>query len=128
MLLRYLRPINIRHRCLRQSNNVWTGDQAARPSDRDESMRIDSPGGDEVDLHRRCWIGRGGTTPAGCVRVSATALGYDSDLDFVFPFGSGVFKAGRANGTQHALPGMSASGARQPGLIPDLDRPRYFET
>ena len=63
-------------------------------SDRDESMRIDPPGGDEVDLHRRCWIGRGGATPAGCVRVSAVALGYDSDLDFVFPLGSGVFKAG----------------------------------
>jgi hypothetical protein len=64
------------------------------PSDRDESMRIPSPGGDEVDLHRRCWIGRGGATPAGCVRVSAAALGYDSDLDFVFPLGSGIFKAG----------------------------------
>jgi CcmE len=50
------------------------------PSDRDESMRIDAPGGNEVDLHRRCWIGRGGTTPAGCVRVNASALGYDSKL------------------------------------------------
>ena len=28
--------------------------------DRDESMRIDAPGGDTIDLHRRCWIGRGG--------------------------------------------------------------------
>jgi PglZ domain len=63
-------------------------------TDRDESMRIEPPGGDEVELHRRCWIGRGGATPAGCVRVSASALGYDSDLDFVFPFGCGVFKAG----------------------------------
>ena len=65
------------------------------PSDRDESMRIDSPGGDEVDLHRRCWIGRGGATPAGCVRVSAAALGYDSDLDFVFPLGSWGLQSGR---------------------------------
>jgi hypothetical protein len=63
-------------------------------SDRDESMRIDSPGGRPVELHRRCWIGRGGTTPAGCVRVSAAALGYASDLDFIFPTGCGVFKAG----------------------------------
>lgn len=63
-------------------------------SDRDESMRIDAPGGDTVELHRRCWIGRGGATPPGCVRVTASALGYDSDLDFVFPVGSGVFKAG----------------------------------
>ena len=63
-------------------------------TDRDESMRTDAPGGDTVELHRRCWIGRGGNTPPGCVRVAASALGYDSDLDFVFPTGSGVFKAG----------------------------------
>jgi hypothetical protein len=63
-------------------------------SDRDESMRTDAPGGDTIELHRRCWTGRGGTTPAGCVRVLASALGYASDLEFVFPAGSGVFKGG----------------------------------
>ena len=63
-------------------------------SERDDSMKIAAPGGDQVDLHRRCWIGRGGTTPPGCVRVSASALGYASDLEFVFPSGCGVFKAG----------------------------------
>jgi hypothetical protein len=63
-------------------------------SDRDESMRIDPPGGETVELHRRCWIGRGGNTPAGCLRVSAAALGYASDLEFVFPKGCGVFRAG----------------------------------
>lgn len=63
-------------------------------TDRDVSMRTDAPGGQTIELHRRCWIGRGGATPPGCVRVSASALGYDSDLDFVFPSGSGVFKAG----------------------------------
>ena len=35
------------------------------PDDRDESMRTDSPGGDKVELHRRCWIGRGGRHAAG---------------------------------------------------------------
>lgn len=64
------------------------------PTDRDESMRTDAPGGGEVELHRRCWIGRGGATPAGCVRVPASSLGYASDLDFVFPVGAGVFKSG----------------------------------
>ena len=69
-------------------------------------MRIDAPGGDEVDLHRRCWIGRGGATPAGCVRVTASALGYDSDLDFVFPRGSGVFKAGGDLAFHHGGPSL----------------------
>ncbi len=61
---------------------------------REEDMRTDTPGGDTVDLHRRCWIGRGGATPAGTVRVSGAELGYDTDLEFVFPIGLGVFKAG----------------------------------
>jgi hypothetical protein len=76
------------------------------PSDRDESMRIEAPGGDEIELHRRCWIGRGGATPAGCVRVTASALGYDSDLDFVFPRGSGVFKAGGDLAFHHGGPSL----------------------
>ncbi len=64
------------------------------PTDRDESMRTDSPGGRQLELHRRCWIGRGGTTPPGCIRVAAAALGYRSDLEFVFNAGAGVFRAG----------------------------------
>ncbi len=62
-------------------------------SDRDDSMRTDDPGGQTVEPHRRCWIGRGGATPRGCVRVTASALGYASDLDLLFPVGTGVFKA-----------------------------------
>ena len=76
------------------------------PSDRDESMRIDAPGGQTVDLHRRCWIGRGGTTPAGCVRVPASSLGYASDLDVVFPTGCGVFKAGGDLAYHHGGPSL----------------------
>ena len=62
--------------------------------ERDESQRIESPGGDEVSLHRRCWAGRGGANPGATVRVQASQLGYDSDLDFVFPENTSVFKAG----------------------------------
>lgn len=74
--------------------------------DRDESMRIDAPGGDTVELHRRCWIGRGGATPAGCVRVAAAGLGYQSDLDFVFPVGAGVFRAGGDLAFHHGGPSL----------------------
>ena len=62
--------------------------------EREESMRIDAPGGATVELHRRCWVGRGGTTPPATVRVAASSLGNDSDLDFVFPKGCGIFRAG----------------------------------
>jgi hypothetical protein len=75
-------------------------------TDRDESMRTDAPGGNTVELHRRCWIGRGGVTPPGCVRVSASALGYASDLELVFPTGSGVFRAGGDLAFHHGGPSL----------------------
>lgn len=75
-------------------------------NDRDESMRIDDPGGDTVELHRRCWIGHGGATPAGCVRVTAALLGYASDLDFVFPTAISVFRAGGDLAYHHGGPSL----------------------
>jgi hypothetical protein len=62
--------------------------------EKDESQRTPSPGGNEIDLHRRCWAGHGGQTPPGCLRVTAAQLGYEGDMEFVFPRGIGVFKAG----------------------------------
>ena len=59
-----------------------------------DEMKTDSPGGQQVELHRRCWIGRGGQNPAGTIRASSADLGYEGNLEFVFPTGLGVFKAG----------------------------------
>jgi hypothetical protein len=61
---------------------------------KDDDMKTDNPGGNTLELHRRCWIGHGGSTPPGTVRVSGSELDYDTDLEFVFPTGLGVFKAG----------------------------------
>jgi hypothetical protein len=74
--------------------------------DRDPSMRIDAPGGETVDLHRRCWIGRGGTTPPGSVRVSGPKLGYNSDLEFAFPTSTSVFKSGGDLAYHHGGPSI----------------------
>ena len=74
--------------------------------DRDPSMRIDAPGGETVDLHRRCWIGRGGTTPPGSVRVSGPKLGYNSDLEFAFPTSTAVFKSGGDLAYHHGGPSI----------------------
>lgn len=61
---------------------------------KDDDMKTDNPGGDTLDIHRRCWIGHGGATPLGTVRVTGAELGYDTNLEFVFPTGLGVFKTG----------------------------------
>jgi hypothetical protein len=76
-------------------------------TDRDVSMRLDAPGGDTVDLHRRCWIGRGGTTPTGAIRITGAKLGYaGTDLDFVFPVGVAVFKSGGGLAYHHGGPSL----------------------
>ncbi len=62
--------------------------------EKEESFRTDNPGGQTIELHRRCWAGRGGANPPGTVRVTGPELGYDTDLDFLFPTGIGVFRAG----------------------------------
>lgn len=72
---------------------------------KEEDMRIDSPGGKTVDSHRRCWIGHGGATPPATARIAGAELGYDSSIDFVFPTGLGVFKAGGGLSYHHG--GMS---------------------
>ncbi len=70
---------------------------------RGEDMKIDPPeGGQTVDLHRRCWVGRGGSTPPGCVRLAVADLGYEgSDLELVVPRGTAVFKAGGSLAFHH---------------------------
>ena len=80
------------------------GHQFAREKGND--MKIDAPGGDTVKLSRRCWVGRGGTTPQGTVRVQGADLGYETDLEFVFPAGAGVFKSGGDLSFHHGGPSL----------------------
>ena len=76
-------------------NFVITADHGHQFSVRKEDdMKTDHPGGDTIDIHRRCWIGHGGSTPPGTTRVSGSDIGYETDLDFIFPTGLGVFKTG----------------------------------
>jgi len=66
-----------------------------------DAFKTDAPGGKTVEIHRRCWIGQGGSTPVGTIRLSASQMGYDSDLEFIFPKGIGVFKTGGDLGYHH---------------------------
>ncbi len=61
-----------------------------------DDQKIDPPGGETVSLHRRCWVGRGGTAAPGVLRVKAADMGMGGDLELAFPRGLDAFKAGGA--------------------------------
>jgi hypothetical protein len=56
-------------------------------------MKIESPGGKIEDLHRRVWIGIGGTSEPSYLRTSLTSLGVESEFDIAVPWTFAVFKA-----------------------------------
>lgn len=80
---------------------------------------IDAPIGGEGELHRRCWVGKGGTTADGTERVGLAALGIRSVLDIIVPKGLAVFKAG--GGKQFFHGGLSPQELLIPVLVIDLE-------
>ncbi|MBN1458235.1 MAG: PglZ domain-containing protein [Armatimonadetes bacterium] len=55
-------------------------------------MKIEAPGGQTVDLHRRVWVGKGGAAEPACMRTPLAALGVQSDLDICVPWSLAAFK------------------------------------
>ena len=58
-----------------------------------EDMKIEAPGGKVEDLHRRVWVGVGGTSEPSYLRTSLTSLGVDSEFDIATPWTFAVFKS-----------------------------------
>lgn len=56
-----------------------------------KDIKIDFPNGKGLEKHKRCWIGKGGHNPSNSVRIASKEFGYNSDIDFVFPDGVGLF-------------------------------------
>ncbi|MBN1236629.1 MAG: PglZ domain-containing protein [Methanotrichaceae archaeon] len=56
-------------------------------------MSIDPPGGDTADLHRRVWIGRGGSSGPAYLRARLSDLGQVGDLEMATPWGLACFRA-----------------------------------
>jgi PglZ domain-containing protein len=54
-------------------------------------MKIEPPGGQTVDLHRRAWVGRGGRADGAYLRVNASQIGLAGDLELAFPRGLACF-------------------------------------
>jgi hypothetical protein len=60
---------------------------------RGPDMVTTAPGGETLEIKRRCWIGRGGVTPPSTIRVTSAELGYSGDLDFILPSGLSLLPA-----------------------------------
>jgi hypothetical protein len=58
-----------------------------------DDMKIESPGGKTEDLHRRVWVGIGGTAEPSYLRTSLTSLGVESEFDIAIPWTFAVFKS-----------------------------------
>ncbi len=71
-----------------------------------DEMKIDSPGGDTADLHRRAWVGVGGSADKSFMRASLPSLGVGSDLDIATPWIFGIFKL-KGAGTTYFHGGLS---------------------
>jgi len=57
-----------------------------------EDMKIDSPGGETVDLHRRVWVGHGGKADEASLRAPLSALGMQCEFDLATPWTFACFK------------------------------------
>lgn len=84
-----------------------------------DARTIDAPIGGDGELHRRCWVGKGGTTADGTVRIALAELGIRSDLDIIVPRGLAVFKAG--GGKQFFHGGLSPQELIIPVIVVDLE-------
>jgi hypothetical protein len=82
----------------------------------DEHMKIESPGGQVADLHRRVWVGIGGTSESAYLRTSLAALGVESDLDIATPWTFAVFKA-KGGGRAYFHGGLSPQELIVPVLV-----------
>lgn len=78
------------------------------------SRVIDDPGGRGV-VYRRCFVGKGGATQPGTMRVRLADLGMESDLDLVVPRGLAIFRTGGARRFFHG--GLSPQELLVPTIV-----------
>ncbi|MBD0371450.1 MAG: PglZ domain-containing protein [Pyrinomonadaceae bacterium] len=58
----------------------------------DEAMKIDAPGGETVDLHRRVWVGHGGTADPAYLRARLSDFGLGGDFEIAAPWNFACFR------------------------------------
>jgi len=57
-----------------------------------DDMKLDAPGGQKADLHRRVWIGKGGDANSNYLRAKLADFGLTSEFEIVTPLNFACFK------------------------------------
>ena len=57
-----------------------------------EDMKIDAPGGETIDLHRRVWVGRGGSADDAFLRMPISMFDMQGEFDIVTPWTFACFR------------------------------------
>lgn len=81
-----------------------------------EDMKVNAPGGDTADLHRRVWVGHGGNADDAFLRVPLTALGMRGDFDLATPWTFACFKC-KGGGKAYFHGGLSPQELLVPVMI-----------
>jgi len=95
-----------------------------------EDMKVDAPGGETVDLHRRVWVGHGGNADDAFLRAPLSAFGMQGEFDLATPWTFACFKCkGGAKAYFHGglsqqellVPVMILSPSSKPSAVPPVD-------
>ena len=86
-----------------------------------EELKVDKPATGTGELHRRAWIGSGGTATDSTVKVPLSDFGIGGGLDIITPRGLGVFVAG--GGLQFFHGGLSPQELVVPVITVVSDEP-----
>ena len=86
-----------------------------------DELRVDKPSTGTGELHRRAWIGTGGTATDSTVKVPLSDFGIGGGLDIIAPRGLGVFVAG--GGLQFFHGGLSPQELVVPVITVVSDEP-----
>ncbi|MCC7076802.1 MAG: PglZ domain-containing protein [Acidimicrobiia bacterium] len=90
----------------------------ALPRSLEDDRTIDAPVGGTGELHRRVWVGTGGTTPPAAIRVPVSEAGTPGDVDLITPRGLAVFKSGGSRQFFHG--GLSPQEVVIPVVVVDF--------
>ena len=94
-----------------------------------EDMKVEAPGGETIDLHRRVWVGHGGNVDDAFLRAPLDAFDMQGEFDIATPWTFACFKCkGGARAYFHGglspqellIPVMTISPSARPALGPPV--------